>query len=200
MVTHWGMNGEPNGWMDKNVAILLLPAIMLGLAAVLYFIPKIDPLHKHYDPFHAVYEQFILVLLLFLAAIHITTIGWAMGMLISPMSVIAIGLAVLMVFIARLCEASEPNYFVGIRTPWALQDRDNWKATNRFGARLFYWAVPVCLLGFLVPAYAIWLILVAALVPAFGAVGYSYWYYSKKRVKRTSTKGKAKEKRRKKRA
>ena len=44
--------------------------------------------------------------------------------------------------------------------------------------------VPVCLLGVLVPAYALYFILLAAIVPGLVAVIYSYWLYQKKHAKR----------------
>ena len=30
-----------------------------------------------------------------------------------------------------------PNYFVGIRTPWTLENTDVWKSTHRLGGRVF---------------------------------------------------------------
>ena len=29
--THWGVDGQPDGWMDKGLAVFLLPVLMLGM-------------------------------------------------------------------------------------------------------------------------------------------------------------------------
>jgi len=192
MVIHWGIQGEPNGWMDTNLAIFTLPALMLVLALLLDFMPRIDPRHKHNEAFSSVYEQFIIVMLLFMAALHFTTLAWALGTTIPPFAVVSVGLAVLMIFIGRLCSSSQPNYFIGIRTPWALEDNENWKATNRLGAKLYYWAAPLCLLGLLLPGYTLYFILAAALIPACTAMAYSYLYYAKKKKEKTKNRRKKK--------
>jgi uncharacterized membrane protein len=31
----------------------------------------------------------------------------------------------------------KPNYFVGIRVPWALEDPDNWRTTHQLGGKLW---------------------------------------------------------------
>jgi uncharacterized membrane protein len=31
-----------------------------------------------------------------------------------------------------------PNYFVGIRTPWTLEDAETWRATHRLGGKLMF--------------------------------------------------------------
>jgi uncharacterized membrane protein len=34
-------------------------------------------------------------------------------------------------------QAVRPNYFIGIRTPWTLENEQTWKKTHRLGGRLW---------------------------------------------------------------
>ena len=40
-----------------------------------------------------------------------------------------------------------PNYFVGIRTPWTLENPETWRATHRLGGRLMFFGALILLLG-----------------------------------------------------
>jgi uncharacterized membrane protein len=31
-----------------------------------------------------------------------------------------------------------PNYFIGIRTPWTLENAETWRATHRLGGKLMF--------------------------------------------------------------
>src|SRR5271170_4628292 len=39
---HWGLNGKPNGWADKNWGLLLGPLMNLGVTLLLTFLPGRD--------------------------------------------------------------------------------------------------------------------------------------------------------------
>lgn len=184
IAVHWGLSGQPNGWMDKGSALWALPVVMLLMAVLMDFLPRLDPRNRHVESFRAVYEQFILVMLLFMAALHLTTLSWAVGLAISPLAVVSVGLAAVFFFVGRLCAASQPNYFIGIRTPWALEDDEVWRSTNRLASRLYTWAAPVCLLGLLLPDWSILFILLAAVGPSLLAVAYSYLLYQKRHSKK----------------
>lgn len=32
----------------------------------------------------------------------------------------------------------KPNYFAGLRTPWTLEDPDNWRATHRLAGKMWF--------------------------------------------------------------
>ncbi len=182
MAVHWGLSGQPDGWMDRLPAVLFMPALMLALAIFLEWLPRIDPRHN-IPKFIIAYEQFLLALLFLLAMVHLDMLAWGAGLHIPPTLVLTVGFGLLLFSISRLLAASLPNYFIGIRTPWALEDDSNWHATHRLAASLYHWSVPVCLLGLLIPAWSIWLLLLAAIVPSLLAVAYSYLAYAQKKKK-----------------
>ncbi|VVB57719.1 SdpI/YhfL protein family protein [uncultured archaeon] len=174
VAVHWNLAGTPDGWWDKLPAVLFLPALMLGLALLLDFLPRLDPRRANIMAFDPVYEQFILALLFLLALLHLGLLSWAVGIEVPPVILLSVGLALTFLALARLLGATKPNYFIGVRTPWALEDDENWYATNRLAGRLYVWSVPISLLGLLVPQWAVLFILLAALGPALIACAYSY--------------------------
>ena len=179
MATHWNAANQANGSMQKEWAVLLMPAIMLILAFFLYYLPSLDPLHSNIESFKTPYQHFILILLAFFAIIHVQILLWNSGLLLPPSITVSVGLAVLLFYAGRLCEASKRNYFIGIRTPWALHDERVWDETNQFGGRLFQLLSPLALFGAFYPNQYLPIIIVAALLPAVAAVIYSYTVYRK---------------------
>lgn len=46
------------------------------------------------------------------------------------------GIGALFAALGNVLPKSRPGFFVGIRTPWAIIDPDNWIATHRYGGRI----------------------------------------------------------------
>jgi uncharacterized membrane protein len=73
----------------------------------------------------------------------------------------------------------KPNYFAGLRTPWALEDPDNWRATHRLAGKLWFAGGLVITIAVLllptVPGFIFFMSIVAVLVliPFI----YSYRYF-----------------------
>lgn len=41
--THWGMGGEVDGWSGKGFAVFAMPALMLGIQLLCFFVTASDP-------------------------------------------------------------------------------------------------------------------------------------------------------------
>jgi uncharacterized membrane protein len=74
----------------------------------------------------------------------------------------------------------KPNYFIGIRTPWTLEDEDNWRKTHLLGAKIWlYGGLIAFILVILSPGSYAHLILIFTAVPmALIPIGYSYHLFS----------------------
>ncbi len=72
-----------------------------------------------------------------------------------------------------------PNYFVGIRTPWTLENETVWKKTHEFGGKLFFYngliGILCCFIieGSILSYIVFILIFTASLLPIL----YSYFIY-----------------------
>jgi uncharacterized membrane protein len=93
---------------------------------------------------------------------------------------IAFGLTgVLFTFLGNLMYNIKPNYFIGIRLPWTLEDDNNWKLTHRVAGVVWFAGGIVCLMtSLLIPAKPMFVVLlsVTALLVLIPSV-YSFVLY-----------------------
>lgn len=71
----------------------------------------------------------------------------------------------------------KPNYTIGFRIPWTLNDPDNWYHTHRFGGKCMVIGGIIMILTS--PLQNMWILLAAAIVPCLLPAIYSYLYYRK---------------------
>jgi uncharacterized membrane protein len=159
---------------------------MYGFCAILAVIPRIDPRRDNYLRFQVSYESFILVVAIFLFLIQLEIILWGLGIFISPNLTMPLMVGALFITIGFLLEKAEPNWFVGIRTPWTLSSDSVWKKTHALSAKLFKLAGVVCMIGILAGTYAWMFILVPAIAVTIAAVVYSYYEFRKEQAAGTT--------------
>ncbi len=181
LATHWGLNGEANGFTDKFWGAFLLPAITTILALILYFIPSIDPLLKNVKEFRETYNQFIAVFCGFMLYVHSITISINLGLNLNIGQLLSPAFGLLMIGIAHLLSKAKRNYFIGIRTPWTLNSEENWNKTHKVGAKALKIAGLICFLGLLLPGYAFVFILAPIIIATIYSVAYSYFEYTKEK-------------------
>ena len=174
VVSHWNAAGEVNGTMPKFWGLLLIPLLMAVFSALFLALPRIDPLRENYRKFQDYYDGFILVFATFFFLIQMEIILWELGIRISPNLVMPVMMGILFIYTGFLLEHAEPNWFVGIRTPWTMSSIPVWKKTHAMGAKLFKLAGVVAMIGVLAGTYAWLFILVPVMAVAVFTVIYSY--------------------------
>lgn len=81
-------------------------------------------------------------------------------------------------FLGNYMQTVKPNYFIGIRTPWTLENETVWARTHKLGGRLYFIAgglvmvLAFVLKGLMMPVF-IGIIVAASVVPMV----YSYVVY-----------------------
>ena len=71
----------------------------------------------------------------------------------------------------------KPNYSIGFRIPWALNDSDNWYHTHRFGGKcMVIGGIAMIVTS---PFQNVWIFLALVIVPCILPVVYSYMFYRK---------------------
>jgi uncharacterized membrane protein len=158
MASHWGFSDEVNGYMPKIWGLFLVPAISTGLALLLLFIPRLDPLKENIEKFMDAYEQFVIIILAFLLYVSLFTIFWNAGMRFGISQVLSPAFGVLFYACGVLIGKAKRNWFIGIRTPWTLTSERVWDRTHAIGGKLFRLAGILALGGILLPTLA-WLFL-----------------------------------------
>lgn len=143
---HWNAAGQADDYASKNF-LWGLCCIAPVMALLLQFLPRLDPKQENYKKFQNLYDLVAIVLpciMLFIMAVTIAEAinpgGLKVGRLVMGF------LSLLFMFLGNLMGKIKTNWFMGIRTPWALSDPDVWNKTNRMGGRVFFLAGLVTLL------------------------------------------------------
>ena len=182
--THWGANGAVDGWGPSWMASALgvLPPALL---AMFYVVPRIDPKGEAYRTSGKFYQGFVIAFTLFMCAIswlgELTV--WGVVPAVGSVNVLISGaIGLLFIGVGNYLPRVKQNYTLGIKTPWALADPENWRRTQRFGGACFMvLGVGTFFISFIFNVLFLNLLsseVVAAVIAvlAFGSAGAAYVY------------------------
>jgi uncharacterized membrane protein len=179
MASHWNAKGQVDDYLPRSWGVFLIPAVLVGLALLFLAIPRVDPLRENIEKFRKYYDGFVILFMLFMIFVYFQTILWSIGIKISPNAYIPIAAGLLFVGSGILIEKTRRNWFIGIRTPWTLSSDRVWDKTHRMGGKLFKIAGVIAMVGIFFQSYAVFFVLIPALLVAAYTVVYSYLEYRK---------------------
>lgn len=180
VVSHWGFNGEPNGWSSRELHCLLFPGLLFGMYFLLSLMPKFDPRSNRYEDFSGIYilmrNAILFVLFVVFVAATLSNLGYAINIGVT----VSAAIGILMIFMGNYFGKIKQNYFIGIRTPWTLASENVWNKTHRLAGRLFIlWGLGLILAPWLKPILA-FVILFGGLIVLLAWISiYSYVLYKK---------------------
>lgn len=169
---HWGLNGQPDDYAGKWLALLTPPAITAFVGLLFHFLPALEPRREGLARSQGLYLWGWASILLVCAIIEFTFVSAALDWDIPVYRLVAAGVGAMLVMIGNQLGKSRSMYLVGIRTPWTLASEEVWIRTHRLGGKLMvatglfmalavFLPIPSQALGATILA----LVLVAALVP-----------------------------------
>lgn len=181
IASHFNYAGEQDDSMSKGRFWLMYAAIGVALPSMLPFLRRIDPRKANYSRFEGYFTLIRWVLSLFLHGVFLLVIHANLDRDLPHMQILLGGLGLLWVLIGNRMGQLKSNFFIGIKTPWALSDESNWRLTHRLGARLWVAAgliMFVC--AWIVPVIGIvYVVLGCVLISAIIPVVYSYMLYAR---------------------
>jgi uncharacterized membrane protein len=133
---HWDASGHVNGYTEKGLGLVVLPLINVGVAALLFWIATIDPKAYKMKLPSTTLKPLRLIITAFISALTCYSIMLSTADLRVNGSAIYIGTGILFLLIGNYLPRVKPNYFVGYRTPWALENPENWRLTHIFAGKL----------------------------------------------------------------
>src|SRR5205807_9487249 len=89
-----------------------------------------------YAKFLSSYWLIANAVVVFLLVAHGMIIAAGLGVAIRIDRLMPLGIGLLFVFLGNFLTRVEPNWFVGIRTPWTLSSDTVWRRTHRTGGAL----------------------------------------------------------------
>jgi len=134
---HWNASGQVDRYGGKFEGLLLLPLMALGLYLLMRYLPNIDPGRLNYARFGGAYTAIRAGVLLLMAGIYAMVIAWVLGSPVDMSRAVPLAVGALFVLFGSVLGQVQPNWFVGIRTPWTLSSTESWSRTHRLGGWLF---------------------------------------------------------------
>lgn len=183
---HWGADGTVNGW-GPSWMVVAMGFLPLAMLTMFWLFPRVDPKGAAYAKSGRFYLGFVIAFTVFMCGMtwlsELTVWGvvpqaGAVGTIVmTPIGLLFIG-------IGNYLPRVRQNYTMGVKTPWALADPENWRRTQRFGGKcLVVMGVGFIVLGFVPGALsddaAAAVIAAIALIPTAAMYLYSYLIWRK---------------------
>jgi uncharacterized membrane protein len=133
---HWNYKGEIDNWGGKYSLIVLLFFLTVFVYLIMLVIPKIDP-KKRLSIMGGKLYQLKFVLVLFFSGISFIIVYLSKNQSMTNPDLIFIPLGILFIALGNYFKVIQPNYFIGIKTPWTLESKEVWKLTHSFAGKLW---------------------------------------------------------------
>ncbi|MBD2716003.1 SdpI family protein [Microvirga sp. STR05] len=178
--THFDIGGNANGYTDKANIWLTCLGLPVGTYLLLIFLPRFDP-KRRLSASNLNYQKLTLAFVALMSGLSIHSLYVAVHAQEKPGQGIAVLVGLFFAFLGNYLTTVQPNYFVGFKTPWALEFPRIWAQVHRVGGRMFFaTGLLSALLGILSPVEAATTVLLAGLLATVVVVySYSYWLYRK---------------------
>ena len=182
IATHWGADGQANGWSNKAFAVFGMPCILAAIHLFSVCVTLNDPKRKN------IHKKPLALVFWIVPVVSLVTSGFtymaALGSDIDIRLIVSIMMGILFIILGDYMPKLQQNYTVGIKLPWTLNSVENWDRTHRFGGKLFIaGGVLTAVSGILSPLLGetSWIVIVLTITIACAVVpmGYSFWLFKK---------------------
>lgn len=173
---HWGIGGEADGFLPREWALVMLPALAALTVGLLVGLQNMVGEERGRASRHAVAAVVPALLGLFIA-IEALIVSIGLGLAVDMPRVVVAGIGVVFVVMGNVLPKTQQNLLAGVRLPWTLGNAANWQATNRLaGLLLLAGGIAMLVAAALTGATPILLTvtLIAALAPVVVATIYSW--------------------------
>lgn len=132
---HWNVDGQVDGSLPRDGALLLLPGVVLLVWVIFYLVGRFYPADRTSGGRYAgrVVLSAITAMML---AIECGIIATGLGYPVDMVRIVACCIGLLLVVLGNVMPKTQPNGFAGIRIPTTLRDSANWQATHRLAGML----------------------------------------------------------------
>ena len=179
--THWGVDGQPDGWMKKGLAVFLMPSLMLAMQFFCVWITDLTNRGNEQSPkvMNLIFWIVPVLSLMINGMVYATSMGKTLDMV----AFMPIALGLLFAVIGNYMPKCTRNSTIGIKVKWTLQNDENWNATHRFAGKTWVAGGVITMLSaFLPTAIGYPVMFVSLLGVGLGSFVYS-WLYHRKQVK-----------------
>ena len=175
MPIHFELNGEPNDYGSKSIFIYL----PLGIYLLMLVLPFIDPRKSNYEVFSSTYLKLRVILSLFIGVIDSVIIYNQLHGIEKLGLFVPISVFLLFTLLGNYMGTIRPNYFVGIKVSWTLNNDEVWIKTHKMAGKLWFWGGIAGVASLLVIKDPFFVMIPIILIIVIVPIAYSYFIYQK---------------------
>ena len=178
IIVHWGFDGKPDGWGSPASVFFVMPLILLAVHWLCMILSSvIDKNAEQNKKIMGITFWIIPVISLMSCGVIFAT---ALGYTSNIYAIVLLTIALAFIIIGNYLPKTTRNRTMGIKIKWALANDENWRATHRFGGKVFVAAGFLCLLAMPLPSVAFPFVALGLILPCvILPVIYSYRFYKK---------------------
>ena len=183
---HWGLDGRADGFGDASI-FFILPPICLAIHWLCMIVTAVVEKNAEQNK-KLMGIMFWIIPVLSLVCSGMIVSG-ALGHTANAFTLICLLLGVMFIVIGNYLPKTIRSRTMGIKIKWAQANEENWRATHRFGGKVYVAIGFLCLLCMplpmgVLPVIFFGIVLVGVLLPVI----YSYRFYKKQLAEGTATK------------
>lgn len=144
--THFNLAGEADGWSSKQFLIFLPGSLGIGIYFLMLVLPQIDPKHNLSLEDNK-YNGIRFMMAVFFSILTTYILYTSLAGKISNYSILIGFIGGLFAVLGNYFRDMKPNYYIGIRTPWTLEDERVWYNTHKLGSKVWIVGGLALLLG-----------------------------------------------------
>jgi uncharacterized membrane protein len=131
---HWGVSGKADGFAPKEVALWMIPPIVVFVSFVFDLAIRKEQNSENMEKSLAVAGASMFGTLALMVVVHALIVFGATGQIMPVAQVVSAGVGLLLTAVGGLIAAGKTsrNTSVGVRTPWTLSSDKAWAVTSRF--------------------------------------------------------------------
>ena len=177
IATHFGFNGEANGWSSKAFTVFGLPAFMAGVNLLLHFGLGTDPKKQNMNTALRNISIWSVPVLSVLVSAFVLSKALGYDSRIEIIMPLLMGL--LFILIGNYLPKTKQSYTMGIKLPWTLASEENWNRTHRMAGFLWVVGGVLMILLTLLKLWTSWILFAIITVMVLVPTIYSYSLYKK---------------------
>ena len=181
MNIHWNAAGEADGTAGRAFAVFFIPLLMLAMHWFCVFISHIT--NKDNDQNDKAMKIVLWIIPVLTNTVMAAMYVGSLGLEIDMSKIIFVPMGILFIVIGNFMPKFRRNTSMGVKTPWALADDENWYATHRFAGKVWVFGgilmMPLC---FLPTVWGFAAMFVAIFALALSPAVYSWWFFKKQQA------------------
>ena len=175
IIVHWGFDGKPDGWGSPANVFFVMPLILLAVHWLCMILSSvIDKNAERNKKIMGITFWIIPVISLMSCGVIFAT---ALGYTSNIYAIVLLTIALAFIIIGNYLPKTTRNRTMGIKIKWALANDENWRATHRFGGKVWFFGGILTMLTAFWGSFWLLMAILGAMVilPTI----YSYLYYKK---------------------